>query len=84
MAGSVDGRVGIDWSGALKLNALVRSPTVERRHALLAEGGVVFHLNFEIGRDATLDQLRERHDAVLIATGVYKARPLAVPGVAFT
>ena len=30
----VDGKVGIDWSGELKLKALVRSPTVERRQAL--------------------------------------------------
>jgi glutamate synthase (NADPH/NADH) small chain len=40
---------------------------VERRTRRLAEGGVVFQLNFEVGRDATLPQLRERHDAVLLA-----------------
>jgi glutamate synthase (NADPH/NADH) small chain len=33
---------------------------VERRTGRLAEGGVVFQLNFEVGRDATLPQLRER------------------------
>src|SRR5437879_6530634 len=33
IAGSVEGRAGIDGSGFLKLNALVRSPTVARRHA---------------------------------------------------
>ncbi|MEQ8966461.1 MAG: NAD(P)-dependent oxidoreductase [Azospirillaceae bacterium] len=54
---------------------------VERRHRLLADGGVVFHHEFEVGRDATLEELRERHDAVLIATGVYKARDLKAPGV---
>ncbi len=53
---------------------------VERRTRLLAEGGVVFHLGFEVGRDASLEELRQRHDAVLIATGVYKARPLEVAG----
>lgn len=53
---------------------------VERRTRLLAEGGVHFHLNFAVGRDATLDELRRKHDAVLIATGVYKARELGVPG----
>ena len=53
---------------------------VERRTARLAEGGVVFRLGFELGRDASLADLRARHDAVLIATGVYKARDLAVPG----
>jgi glutamate synthase (NADPH/NADH) small chain len=54
---------------------------VERRAALLESGGVTFHLNFEVGRDATLQELRERHDAVLIATGTYNAREIMVPGV---
>ncbi len=54
---------------------------VERRARLLNESGVNFHLNFEVGRDATMDELRQRHDAVLIATGVYKARDVQVPGV---
>jgi glutamate synthase (NADPH/NADH) small chain len=54
---------------------------VERRTRRLAEGGVVFRLSFEVGRDATLAELREQHDAVLIATGVYQARDLTVPGV---
>ncbi len=53
---------------------------VERRSKLLADGGVTFHLNFEIGRDASLDELRQKHNAVLIATGVYKARGLNVAG----
>jgi glutamate synthase (NADPH) small chain len=42
---------------------------------------VHFHLNFEVGKDATLDKLRAKHDAVLIATGVYKARDIKTPGV---
>jgi glutamate synthase (NADPH/NADH) small chain len=54
---------------------------VERRTRRLAEGGVDFRLNFEVGRDATLAELRGTHDAVLVATGVYKARDLEVPGV---
>jgi len=31
---------------------------------------LTFHLNCEIGRDLSLEDLRSRHDAVLIATGV--------------
>ncbi len=54
---------------------------VERRARLLYDSGVHFHLNFEVGRDATLEELRRRHDAVLLATGVYKARDVKVPGV---
>jgi glutamate synthase (NADPH/NADH) small chain len=53
---------------------------VTRRTRLLEDGGVTFHLDFAVGRDASLSDLRRRHDAVLIATGVYKARPLTVPG----
>ena len=53
---------------------------VERRTKLLAEGGIKFIQNFEIGRQATLDELREKHDAILIATGVYKAREIEIPG----
>ncbi|WP_374654350.1 NAD(P)-dependent oxidoreductase [Dongia sp.] len=53
---------------------------VVRREKLLREGGIKFELNIEIGRDISLDDLRQRHDAVLIATGVYKARDLAAPG----
>lgn len=52
---------------------------VQRRHTLLAEGGIQFHLNCEVGKDVTLAELREKHDAVLIATGVYKARGIEVP-----
>jgi glutamate synthase (NADPH/NADH) small chain len=53
---------------------------VMRRIDRLVEGGIHFHQGFEIGADATLDQLRQKHDAILIATGVYKAREIHVPG----
>ena len=53
---------------------------VERRTKLLEEGGIKFVQNFEVGKDATLDQLRKKHDAILIATGVYKAREVDLPG----
>lgn len=52
---------------------------VERRIDHLKASGVVFVLNFEVGRDATLVDLKERHSAILIATGVYKARDLDCP-----
>jgi glutamate synthase (NADPH/NADH) small chain len=53
---------------------------VERRTKLLEEGGIKFVHNFEVGKDATLEQLRKKHDAILIATGVYKAREIDLPG----
>jgi len=54
---------------------------VMRRLARLEEGGIVFHYNFEVGRDMTLAALRAKHDALLVATGVYKARDIKAPGV---
>ena len=54
---------------------------VMRRVQRLKDGGIVFHEGFEVGRDATLADLRVRHDAVLIATGVYKPRDIKAPGV---
>jgi glutamate synthase (NADPH/NADH) small chain len=53
---------------------------VERRIRLLAESGVRFETGVEIGRTVTFAELRRRHDAVLIATGVYKAKALGIPG----
>ncbi len=53
---------------------------VQRRTKLLNESGVKFIQNFEVGRDSTLDKLKEKHDAILIATGVYKAREIEVQG----
>ena len=53
---------------------------VERRTKLLEEGGIKFIQNFEVGKDATLDQLRKKHDSLLVATGVYKAREIELPG----
>ncbi|KXV62589.1 NAD(P)-dependent oxidoreductase [Acetobacter orleanensis] len=56
---------------------------VARRHALLEESGVVFHLGQGVGSgegDLSFADLRSRHQAVLIATGVYKSREIAGPG----
>ncbi len=53
---------------------------VERRVRLLADSGVIFQTGVEIGRDVSFAELRHQHDAVLVATGVYQARPLGVPG----
>jgi glutamate synthase (NADPH/NADH) small chain len=61
-------------------NFKLEKDIVERRARLLADGGITFHLEFEVGRDATLADLRDRHDAVLIATGVYQARDIKMPG----
>ena len=53
---------------------------VQRRIKLLEESGIKFVLNFEVGKDSSLTELKEKHDAILIATGVYKAREVNLPG----
>jgi glutamate synthase (NADPH) small chain len=63
-------------------NFKLEKEIVQRREKLLRDSKVAFHLNCEIGRDVTLAQLRERHDAVLLGTGVYKARDIQAPGAA--
>ncbi|HWK35216.1 NAD(P)-dependent oxidoreductase [Sphingomonas sp.] len=59
----------------------LEKPVVMRRVERLREGGIVFHEGFAVGRDATLEELRKRHDALLVATGVYKARAIKAPGI---
>ena len=53
---------------------------VERRTNLLKDSGIKFVQNFEVGKDKTLNELKNKHDAILIATGVYKAREIEIPG----
>ena len=61
-------------------NFKLEKHVVERRTKLLKDGGIKFIQNFEVGKDATLEQLRKKHDAILIATGVYKPREVELPG----
>ncbi len=58
----------------------LEKPIVMRRVERLKAAGIVFHEGFAVGHDASLDELRQRHDAILIATGVYKARAMDLPG----
>ena len=62
-------------------NFKLEKEVVERRTKLLKDSGIKFIQNFEVGRDKTLDELKKNHDAILIATGVYKSREIEVPGV---
>ena len=61
-------------------NFKLEKEVVERRTKLLKDGGINFKLNFEVGKDATLDELKKEHDAILIATGVYKPREIDIKG----
>jgi len=61
-------------------NFKLEKHVVERRIKLLKDGGINFVQNFEVGKDSSLKQLKDKHDAILIATGVYKAREVNIPG----
>ena len=73
-----------DRSGGLLIygipNFKLEKYVVERRTKLLEESGIKFVQNFEAGKDSSLDQLREKHDAILIASGVYKPREIEISG----
>ncbi|MCB9962017.1 MAG: NAD(P)-dependent oxidoreductase [Hyphomonas sp.] len=53
---------------------------VERRIEHLQKSGVKFKFKTRIGEKLTLQKLRDTHDTVLIATGVYAAKDLKCPG----
>lgn len=50
----------------------------------LEDGGVEFVLNCNVGEDITFDAIHGKHDAVVIATGVYKSRDLGGPNAGAT
>ncbi|WP_198389341.1 NAD(P)-dependent oxidoreductase [Roseovarius faecimaris] len=53
---------------------------VMRRIEQLEQGGVEFVMNCDIGTDLSFEEIRNKHNALLIATGVYKSRDLPGPG----
>ncbi len=53
---------------------------IDRRLKVLEEEGVEFRFGIEVGVDLPADQLREDHDAVILAIGSRVERELAVPG----
>ena len=73
-----------DRSGGLLIygipNFKLEKHVVERRTNLLKKSGIKFKQNIEIGKDLSLRELKAKHDALLIATGVYKAREINLPG----
>tara|TARA_Y100000590_G_scaffold1544_1_gene1907 strand:+ start:1130 stop:2569 length:1440 start_codon:yes stop_codon:yes gene_type:complete len=73
-----------DRSGGLLIygipNFKLEKHVVQRRIKILKESGIKFVQNFEVGKNSSLNELREKHDAILIATGVYKAREIEISG----
>ena len=60
-------------------NFKLEKDVIAKRALRLMDGGVKVELNCDVGVSVSFGELRQRHDAVLIATGVYKPRPLNAP-----
>ena len=73
-----------DRSGGLLIYGIpgfkLEKQIVSARNTQLEDGGVTFRLNCNVGEDISFEEIRAAHDAVLIATGVYKSRELGGPG----
>lgn len=73
-----------DRAGGLMMYGIpgfkLEKDVVQRRNDQLADGGVEFVLNCNVGEDISFDDIRAKHNAILIATGVYKSRELQGPG----
>jgi len=61
-------------------NFKLEKHVVERRTRLLKKSGIKFYQNVEIGKNLSFEKLKKKHDAILIATGVYKPREVNLPG----
>ncbi|MGD1032108.1 MAG: NAD(P)-dependent oxidoreductase [Opitutaceae bacterium] len=53
---------------------------VERRIEMLKGRGVEFRLGVRVGQDLSLRELQEQFDAVFLAFGAQRAKPLNIPG----
>lgn len=73
-----------DRSGGLMVYGIpgfkLEKDVVVRRNAQLEQSGVKFVLNTDVGRNISFDEIREQHQAIIIATGVYKSRDIGAPG----
>ncbi len=73
-----------DRAGGLMIygipNFKLEKEVVLRRRELAEASGISFVLNCAVGQDISFADLRGRHAAVLIATGVYQPREIGGPG----
>ena len=53
---------------------------LDRRLPLLEAEGIVFETEYHVGRDISVEQLRERSDAIVLAVGAEAGRDVNVPG----
>jgi glutamate synthase (NADPH/NADH) small chain len=70
--------------GGLLVNGIpsfkLEKELVDRRIQLLAQRGVKFRLGVEVGRDVSLEEMRREFDAVFLAFGAQRPKPLGIPG----
>jgi len=57
-------------------NFKLEKEIVKRRTDRLISSGINFNLNCNIGEDLSFAEMKSQHDAILIATGVYKSRAI--------
>ena len=57
-------------------NFKLEKDIVKKRTDRLKESGINFVLNCNIGSTISFDKIKKKHDAILIATGVYKSREI--------
>lgn len=53
---------------------------VQRRVKLMADEGIIFKTNINVGKDITAKELYEEYDAVVLCTGATWPRDLPIPG----
>ncbi|MCP4123127.1 MAG: FAD-dependent oxidoreductase, partial [Bacteroidetes bacterium] len=54
---------------------------VQKRRKFLEDMGIEFHLNTEIGKAITIEQLQQSHDAVFLGMGTYTPLDGGLPGL---
>ena len=62
-------------------NMKLDKQVVLRRKHLMEEEGVVFKTGVEVGKDISIEQLREEYDAVILACGAKQARTPKIEGM---
>jgi glutamate synthase (NADPH/NADH) small chain len=61
-------------------DAKLEKSVIDRRVAILEQEGIEFVYDADVGASVSVEELRERHDAVVIAIGSRVSRDIVVPG----
>jgi glutamate synthase (NADPH) small chain len=61
-------------------DAKLEKTIIDRRVAILEQEGIEFVYDADVGADVSVEDLRERHDAVVIAIGSRVSRDIVAPG----